>query len=108
MTLNIAKEFSTTPGARYKEQGPFSGQQFREEVLLPKFKSLSGNDRLEITLDGVIGYATSFLEEAFGGLVRALPESISSQDVLGKLVFISNDDPLLVDDIKTYIIEARA
>jgi hypothetical protein len=102
MTLNIAKEFSKTPGARYKNQGPFSGQEFRDNWLLPKFMALKPGESLKITLDGVIGYATSFLEEAFGGLVRALP-SLKSQDVLDKLEFVSDDDPLLVDDIKAYI-----
>lgn len=34
--LSIANDFSKTPGVRYPEEGEFSGQQFREEILKPK------------------------------------------------------------------------
>ena len=37
MILNICKEFSETPGARYKNEGDFSGEEFRETLLLPRF-----------------------------------------------------------------------
>ena len=41
----------------------------------------STGDRLVVVLDGVIGYSSSFLEEAFGGLVWATdvsPETIKA------------------------------
>jgi len=66
--IYIATEFSETPAGRYRVDGPFSGQRFREEVLLP---ALQENDSVEVNLDGVVGFGSSFLEEAFGGLVRA-------------------------------------
>ena len=36
LELIIARDFSKSPGPRDKEEGDFSGEQFREEVLLPK------------------------------------------------------------------------
>lgn len=31
--INVAKEFTETPGARYKTQGAFSGEEFRDNIL---------------------------------------------------------------------------
>ena len=73
--INVAKEFTETPGARYKTQGAFSGEEFRDDILYPKFiESISNNEKLVVNLDGGYGYGSSFLEEAFGGLVRKLKE----------------------------------
>lgn len=63
----VAKEFSDDPAGRYYDDGPNSGQRFREECLVPLLKSGAS---LVILLDGANGYPSSFLEEAFGGLVR--------------------------------------
>ena len=67
-TINLASDFGRFPGGRYRTDGDLSGEQFREDVLLP---ALQGDgERVAITLDGVAGLPASFLEEAFGGLVR--------------------------------------
>jgi len=66
--ISIASEYSDTPAGRYRTDGPFSGERFRDEMLLP---ALRENDSVEVNLDGVVGFGSSFLEEAFGGLVRA-------------------------------------
>jgi hypothetical protein len=66
--INVGRDFSKHPAGRYREDGPNSGQRFREDFLLP---SLKGDAALIVTLDGTRGFGSSFLEEAFGGLVRA-------------------------------------
>ena len=65
--LNIAKQFSRSPAGRYLTDGPFSGQAFRENLLLPALREY---ETVEVQLDGALGFGSSFLEEAFGGLVR--------------------------------------
>lgn len=67
-TISVASDFSRYPAGRYKADGPHSGERFRDEFLRPV---LDANDTATIELDGVRGYGSSFLEEAFGGLVRA-------------------------------------
>ena len=67
IVLNIAKQFSRSPAGRYVTDGPFSGQAFRENLLLP---ALRQSETVEVQLDGALGFGSSFLEEAFGGLVR--------------------------------------
>lgn len=87
----VAKDFSKYPAGRYKTDGPFSGEKFREEILLPL---LEKGDEFSINLDGTRGYGSSFLEEAFGGLVRAG----YSKDQINKVMHIKSS-------LKSYLIE---
>lgn len=66
VTVDVAA-FSLTPGGRYRSEGEFSGEEFREDHLVPVLDS--GAD-IEVDLDGPVGVTSSFLEEVFGGLVR--------------------------------------
>src|SRR3990172_10415973 len=103
LSVIVAKEFSMTPGPRYRSEGDFSGQQFREDLLRPRFiKALETNKKLFVDLDGTEGYLTSFLEEAFGGLAREFGEDV----VESRLQFKSLDDPLAVEEILEYIKDA--
>ena len=104
MTLSVAREFSSVPGPRSRDEGPFSAEQFREELLHPRFKKAEeAGETLVVDLDGGCGYATSFLEEAFGGLARELS---SPEMVLKVLEIKSDEEPYLCDDVTTYIVEA--
>jgi len=98
-TINIAMEFSSTPGARYRSDGPYSGEEFREAILETALQESGPDACVEIVLDGTEGYATSFLEEAFGGLARKLGCDVCLQ----RLRFRSEEDPLLVEEIQRYI-----
>lgn len=80
MNYSIAEQFTRTPGGRYPSDGPFSGERFREEVLLP---ALRGGKQVAVSLDGAIGFGSSFLEEAFGGLIRA---GFAESDLRNRLV----------------------
>jgi len=98
--LSIAKHFTESPGGRYEKEGRFSGENFRDNQLIPKYLEAKNADViLQIDLDGTYGYATSFLDEAFGGLA----EAFGKKDVLERLDFISYDQPGLVDQIRKYI-----
>lgn len=99
VAINISKDFTTTPGARYKVDGSFSGEEFREQFLEKHFQDPGDNSKIVVNLDGTEGYATSFLEEAFGGLAR----KYGKQRCLDRLDFISNEDKLLMVEIKKYI-----
>lgn len=104
MELSVAKEFTTTPGPRSSEDGEFSGEEFLERLLSPKFNSaIEAREALLVDLDGTEGYATSFLEAAFGGLARRF----GPQKILSTLKFKSDDEPFLVGEIEKYIREAN-
>jgi hypothetical protein len=104
LTLRVV-EFSRTPGFRKIKDGPFSGELFLKDFLRPRFqKALDQNAILVVDLDGTAGYGTSFLEESFGGLSR----EHGAQTVFDHLEVISEDEPYLADDIRTYIEEANS
>ncbi|MGM9508576.1 STAS-like domain-containing protein [Larkinella sp. GY13] len=104
LIVNIAKEFTKTPGPRYIWEGEFSGELFRQKILTDKFhQAVDQNSTLVVQLDGTAGYGTSFLEEVFGGLARE--EGIKK--VQKYLEVISNDEPYLKDDILEYVREAE-
>lgn len=65
--ITIATDFSPVPAGRFVGDGPFSGEAFRETILRAR---LAAHDVVTVVLDGAAGYPSSFLEEAFGGLVR--------------------------------------
>lgn len=70
--VDVARDFSPTPGARYRTDGPFSGEAFRTEVLTPRvLRAFESGTVVVVRLDGAIGFPSSFLEEAFGGLARS-------------------------------------
>ncbi|MFL6673758.1 MAG: STAS-like domain-containing protein [Massilia sp.] len=98
--VSVARDFTRFPSGRFKKNGDTSGEAFRERFLEPALR-----DGIEITvdLDGTIGYGSSFLEEAFGGLVRAL--HVTPDYVYSKLCLRSTD-PALLDEVKSYINDA--
>ncbi len=104
-TIYVAKEFSRTPGSRYITEGQFSGEEFRVRLLTPAVReAVSARTPLHIVLDGTAGFGTSFLEEAFGGLVRHGVATAS--DLLKLLKFESEEEIYLIGDIQDYIREA--
>lgn len=105
MNLSIAGAFSRTPGARSIEEGPFSGEAFRRDVLAPAVRrARERGEALVVDLDGTAGYGTSFLREAFGGLVRH--DEIPA-DALGRLLVLkSEEEPYLIQDIASYMNDA--
>jgi hypothetical protein bacD2_23454 len=62
--------YSQSPGPRYCDQGDDSGEDFYHSILNYKFyQAYNEKKTLIIDLDGPDGYASSFLDEAFGNLV---------------------------------------
>lgn len=69
--INIAEDFSPNLGLRFKSLGEFSGEEFYEKLLEPKYKEAKEqNEKLRIILDGATPYGSSFVDESFGKLAR--------------------------------------
>ena len=95
----IATDFSDTPGARYCSDGPFSGEEFREKMLMPLFEDELDNGKILIDLDGAEGYPPSFLEEAFGGLARI----VGTERVKERISFQSTEFDYMISEIDEFI-----
>lgn len=99
--INIERDFARYPGGRYLSDGPYNGEKFRTEFLVPAFSD--STDTVVIELDGARGLGSSFLEESFGGLVRL---GYTAQDVLKRIV-LKSEDASLRKEIEGYILEAK-
>ncbi len=106
ITVKIATDFSKYPGARYRSDGPNSGEAFFIDVLKPKV-DLVWNDEfkiLNLDLDGTFGYASSFTSEVFTRLTK---EYKDKNKIKEKIKLISNDEPLLITSILSIIDETN-
>ncbi len=102
-TINIAKDFSRYPSGRYMSDGLYSGEEFREKMLVPALKD---HDKVIVILDGVNGYPSAFTEEVFGGLIR---KGLFNKKQLDERLKIHFDNPAYYSyalEIKEYLEEA--
>lgn len=105
MMVNIAEDFSKVPAGRYHpKDGNKTGERFRSEFL-EKFL-LANDEKIVVNLDGVVGYPSSFLEEAFGGLVRI---GFDYETLKARLLITATEPRKrrYVDQIWQYIQEAK-
>jgi len=104
MKISVEKDFSSTPGGRLKSMGPDSGEEFRERLLKELKKHV--DEKIEILLDGEEGYGSSFLEEAFGGLVRS--KVFTTPDIAERIVILSPNrtNHTYVDEARRYLADA--
>lgn len=95
--IDIPVDFTRYPAGRYRSDGKFSGERFRDDLLVPALRAAKF---VQLKLDGTAGYGSSFLEEVFGGLVRS---GEFSADQLLEAIKLESKDSSLIDEIHEYI-----
>lgn len=83
--VSVARDYTIHPGPRYVRQGPWSGEKFRKLLV----ERLKRHGNIIVNLDGTRGYGSSFLDEAFGGLVR---EGVLTRDEFDHRIEIVSDE----------------
>ena len=102
LILSIASDYTKTPGARTIAQGEFSGEDFRDNKLIPIFEQAQAeNKKLLVDLDGCYGFLLSFIDEAFGGLTLKFGKTAVNNILEVKC----NDEKSIIDTINTAINE---
>ncbi|WP_226557788.1 STAS-like domain-containing protein [Salipiger thiooxidans] len=107
-TINIANDYTRFPGGRYPEDGAGNGTTFREDFLLPILEKGEG---ATVILDGAAGYPSSFLDEAFAGLVRR--HKFTPDQVLKAFHFVAKEPgyarfvPLIESFVKSAVPKDR-
>jgi hypothetical protein len=94
--INVSQDYTRFPAGRYVSDGRFSGERFRKDFLIP---ALEKADKVEVVFDGTLGPGSSFLEEAFGGLLRA---GFDPKDLAVRLD-VSSSDESLVAEVRQYL-----
>lgn len=99
--VSVARDFHKYPGGRYPKHGKGNGEDFREEHILPFLKD---GQKVVVVFDHAAGFPASFLDEAFGGLVRA---GIAFETLKELLTIEAEDrnDRVYVDEAWAYIEE---
>ena len=100
MEIDVARSFTPYPVGRTRSDGRYSGEVFRDDHLVPALKKAGA---VTVVMDGAKGYGSSFLEEAFGGLVCR--RGFEPGQLKERLV-IKTKDSLLRAEIWSYIEEA--
>ncbi len=106
VTIDVARDFGRFPAGRFRTDGRYSGERFRKELLVPALKKMG---TVTVEMDGAAGYGPSFIEEAFGGLVRK--EGFDKEALNYRLRIVTmrrNREKMIRDDIATAVPEARA
>lgn len=102
--VNIATDFTPTPGARIYSDGPYSGQEFYDRLLKSKYElAIEKGLKLKVILDGVEGYTSSFINEAFS----LLGNEFNSDSVWNNLIIVSNETPKYIQKVKESVYEKR-
>ncbi len=101
MMVKVA-DFSKFPAGRFLSDGPFPGEEFREDWLFPALVLQKGV--VTVNLDDTAGFGSSFLEEAFGGLVRC--NRFSFEVLKERLLVVCASHPEFVDEVWRYITDA--
>ena len=94
--IDVGRDFTRFPAGRDLNDGPYCGEVFRDKFLRPW---LDKGEPVVVKLDTALSYGSSFLEEAFGGLVRL---NYPKATIL-KLLTLDTEKPMLKQEIEGYI-----
>ncbi|PZU18957.1 MAG: hypothetical protein DI589_23020 [Shinella sp.] len=107
-SIRIA-DFSEYPAGRGMQDGPDNGTRFRDQFLVPALRTaIENNEVVYVALDDVKSFGSSFLEEAFGGLIR---DRIFAAKELKRALSIKADRPIYATykrQIERYLKDAES
>ncbi|RSB18561.1 STAS-like domain-containing protein [Citrobacter farmeri] len=98
--ISVKDAIGRYPMGRFKKDGLGSAEELRDDYIIP---ALNKYDLVNIELDGVMGYGSSFLEEVFGGLVRS---GLYDAGLIDRINIIT-DQLFYINEIKSHIEDAQ-
>lgn len=104
--IKVVDAFHKKPYGRFIKDGPdckdTAGEVFRDNILTP---ALHEFDKVIVDLTGFNRYGRSFLDEAFGGLIRV--SGYKKEDLDKKLVYTHDDLTSVISIIDERILKAE-
>lgn len=82
------------------DDGKYTGDRFREDLLVPAVLDLEQGQQVIIDLDGTVGYTSAFLRDVFCPLAEKT--ELSPSQLLQKLNIRSSDRSLIAE-VRGYI-----
>ncbi len=106
--INVAKDFSAYPAGRYRNEGTASGEAFLLDHLMGKLIcAIFEGCLLEIDLNGMNGYPSSFISGSFGKVSYEMGKEIgqerASELILKHIVLKCDDSVARAKAIETEI-----
>lgn len=106
--INVVSDFSAYPAGRYRTEGKFSGEAFLIDHLMAKMiAAITEKGILQINLNGMNGYPSSFISGSFGKLSfelgKLLGQREASELILKHIEFICDDSSAKVKAIQDEI-----
>lgn len=101
--INVANDFSLMPSGRHRSDGSYTGDHFYE-ILIKEIEKVPEDEKIIINFDGVLAAGSSFLEQAFAGLIRE--KKISKNQFFNKFEIVANEYPEIREKVKRYVSEA--
>jgi len=96
-------------GPRFIRLGPYSGEEFRINHLLPWLETLEEGESSTVDFAGTEMYSPSFLEEGFGGSIRLAKDKQEAEKNRARLTLINfiNMKPDWKEKLDGYIRNAK-
>lgn len=97
--LIVVRDFGPVPYGRYPSDGEYNGTSFRKLLAKELRNAIKHKEVLTVVLDGYNRYGRSFLDEAFGGLIRE--ENFTYEELKNHLKYTHSlvaAIPLVIDE----------
>lgn len=92
-TISIAEDFSRYPSGRDAKDGDYSGEKFLNDHLKPKMlEAIRTEQKLVVSLDGLMSCGSSFLDASFGELARSKDVG---KKVVRRTLVIKHSSPMM-------------
>ncbi|MDZ7281037.1 STAS-like domain-containing protein [Sphingomonas sanguinis] len=102
--VDVGNAFGRFPAGRSRSDSLFSGEAFREDVAEP---ALADGGEVVFDFSGVVGFPSSFLEEAFGVLIRmAIRRGDDPDALITRIKVISPTDTSLAEEVRQCMMDA--
>lgn len=95
--FSVAKDFSFTPGHRFRRMGNFSAEEMVEDYLQPKYEKLEDGTIMVLDLDGTAGCCAGFLDQLANMLLDLDPK------VTERMYIKTREEGYLLNDLNSYV-----
>ena len=102
MIFKVAEQFTKYPGGRLKKDGDHSGEELRDDYIIPLLEN-NPDEKLVIDFDGIVGIAASTIDEVFYGLARKMGKEVMDrvEVVCGNSIILDEAKFAIKDGLKS-------